>query len=368
MFGAAALTRHSVNILDVATALCSRYNSSIGCVNQHRVLSLMESLCRGASTCKVGNVVSALQIACNGLCTAARFHSAEENTGCLSGVLRWARLHSALQSLPHPCQILTFPLAWHRRMHITTAILNDLLFKIAVRSDRLCILVARLRDAFVTAYNLQRTNRGLGLHFREVLCGKMMTVMCFFQSDQLKPGAFWLPKPKKTLCYLLARLPPDYRVLSLPAGDSSQMEVLNAIPTGQRWPVGELNRLAGQLVRILCGPIACDPRHPAFLGATSCNNNTAELSGFAKAIRRANCLIPRRCSNTRHPCHDSKHALASFVTIGVAHQLKCNFHVSAHHVFGHSGNECADTATSLGIRGLISENNVPFFLPERFFF
>ena len=70
--------------------------------------------------------------------------------------------------MPHPFQILTFPLAWHRRMHITTAILNDLMFKIAVRSDRLCILVAGLRDAFVTAYNLQRTNCGLGLHFREV--------------------------------------------------------------------------------------------------------------------------------------------------------------------------------------------------------
>ena len=128
-------------------------------------------------------------------------------------------------------------------MVLPTAILNDLLFKIAVRSDRLCILVAGLRDAFVTVYNLQRTNRGLGLHFREVLCGrrKMMTAMCFgFQSDQLRPGALWLPKPTKTLCYLVAGLPPDYRVLSLPVGHSSQMEVLNVIPTGKRWPAGEL--------------------------------------------------------------------------------------------------------------------------------
>ena len=88
VFGAAALTRQSGNILDIATALCSRYNSSISCVNQHRVLSHMEGLCRGTSTCKVGNVVSALRIAHNGLCTAAIFHSTEENPGCLSGVLR----------------------------------------------------------------------------------------------------------------------------------------------------------------------------------------------------------------------------------------------------------------------------------------
>ena len=76
---------------------------------------------------------------------------------------------------------------------------------------------------------------------------------------------------------------------------------------------------------------------------------------------------------------DSKHAAS--VTLGVAHakrnitlartcnelllRLKCNFHVSAHHVFGHAGNagnECADVAASLGMRGFIFENNVHFFL------
>ena len=36
-------------------------------------------------------------------------------------------------------------------MSQSAAIFNELLFKIAVRSDRLCILVAGLLDAFVTA-------------------------------------------------------------------------------------------------------------------------------------------------------------------------------------------------------------------------
>ena len=45
--------------------------------------------------------------------------------------------------------------------------------KIAVRSDRLCILVAGLLDAFVTAYKLQRTNRGPGLLFRELVYGRI---------------------------------------------------------------------------------------------------------------------------------------------------------------------------------------------------
>ena len=42
----------------------------------------MEGLCRAAMSCKAGIVVGALRIACNGLCTAARFHT-EENPGCL---------------------------------------------------------------------------------------------------------------------------------------------------------------------------------------------------------------------------------------------------------------------------------------------
>ena len=84
----------------------------------------------------------------------------------------------------------------------------------------------------------------------------------------------------------------------------------------------------------------------------------------------------------RHPFSDPKHAAR--VTLGVVHakrnialarrrkglllRLKCNFHVSAHHVFGHAGhagNECADVAASLGMRGLISENNVPLFFGLR---
>ena len=39
-------------------------------------------------------------------------------------------------------------------------------------------------------------------------------------------------------------------------------------------------------------PTVCDPRLPAFLGATSCSNNTAELSGFAEAMRWAHSCIP----------------------------------------------------------------------------
>ena len=100
-----------------------------------------------------------------------------------------------------------------------TAIFDELLFKIAVRGDRICIMVAGLLDAFVTSYNLQRTNRGPGLNFKELKYGriKRMTPLCparahtyetmclGFHPEQLRPEAFWLSKPKKKFpCYLLA--------------------------------------------------------------------------------------------------------------------------------------------------------------------
>ena len=203
------MLRQSGDILDIARAICSSSNGALGFVNQHRVLSLMQGSCRTANSCEAGLIVGALRIACNclctaarfhtagenpgclvgcheeldclrhynrcptlfdhicfplarhqrvyftngylqrflslslvnglrraansckasvvvdasriacnGLCTAARFHTAEENPGCLLGVSRRARLHSELQAMLHPIRILMFPLAWHRRLHV----------------------------------------------------------------------------------------------------------------------------------------------------------------------------------------------------------------------------------------------------------
>ena len=46
-------------------------------------------------------------------------------------------------------------------------------------------------------------------------------------------------------------------------------------------------------VRVICGPVVCDPRLPAFLGAMSCSSNTADFTGLAEALRWANSFIPR---------------------------------------------------------------------------
>ena len=56
------------------------------------------------------------------------------------------------------------------------------------------------------------------------------------------------------------------------------MVASSATLMAQNWPVGWLPRFRQNFVRILSGLVMCDPRHRAFSGATSCCNNTAELT------------------------------------------------------------------------------------------
>ena len=72
--------------LDSASAICSRSKCALGFAHQHRVHLLVKGLCRRANSCKACLTVGALRVACNGLCTAARFRSADENPGCPLGM------------------------------------------------------------------------------------------------------------------------------------------------------------------------------------------------------------------------------------------------------------------------------------------
>ena len=82
---------------------------------------------------------------------------------------------------------------------------------------------------------------------------------------------------------------------------------------------------------VIFGPITCGPRHPSFLGATACSHNTAVLVyafSFTPHVARVAIGTAQAKRNI---------ALSRF-GIELLLQLKCNFHVSAHHVFGHAGN------------------------------
>ena len=102
--GAASMIRQSGNILDIAHAICTRSSHILGFVIQHRVHSLMNGLCRTASSCKAGLTVGALRVDCNGLCAATRSQTADENPGYLLGC---GEGQNCLRPLHSHC------LAWH---------------------------------------------------------------------------------------------------------------------------------------------------------------------------------------------------------------------------------------------------------------
>ena len=152
----------------------------LGFVSQHRVHLHTQGVCRTGNSCRRDLIVGALRIACNGLCTAAKFHNDEDDPGCRLGCTEaqdCLRHHNACPVLFKHLNPFSPGVA---ETIGRTAIFTDLLFNIAVRGERLCILVARLLDAIVTVFNLQRTNHGILLNFRQLMYGrvKMMNDVC----------------------------------------------------------------------------------------------------------------------------------------------------------------------------------------------
>ena len=131
-----------------------------------------------ATSCKNGLIVGVLSVACHGLCTAARFHTTEENPGCILGSLKVLIACGIKNCGPTLFDHLRFLWPGTGECISPTDIFNDLLSKIAVRRDRLFILVAGLTDAYVTSFNLRRTHRGLGLDFRQLMYGRSKNDDC----------------------------------------------------------------------------------------------------------------------------------------------------------------------------------------------
>ena len=175
----------------------------------------MNCICRTANTSKAGLIVGALRIAYNGLCTAARFHSADENPGCFLGC------GEGQDCLRHNNQCPTLL----RSLFAIWLGTGDMLFNIAVRNDRLCTLMSGLFDAFVTVFNLWRTHQDHGLNFRALMYGRIKMMTALFsgvgphlpddvlgiQPGTAQTGSFsGYPNPRKSfLCCPAAELLPD---------------------------------------------------------------------------------------------------------------------------------------------------------------
>ena len=139
---------------------------------------------------------------------------------------------------------------------------------------------------------------GVGPHLSDYVLGDL----ALNRSDQKLSG---YPKPKKKFpmppnCRTITRLTgndsPDWRLFT---DGGFERQVDGSDLAG--WGIAAVS--PDNFVRILCGPVTCDPRHQAFLGATSCSNNTAELTGFAEVPRWTNfsALVGNGCISSMIP-------------------------------------------------------------------
>ena len=120
--GSATMIRQSGNIIDIATAICSRADCVLGFLNQHRVHSLMKGFCRTTQLVQSwsyrGRPEDCLQWP-----VGARFHTAEGNPGCL------IRSATGLNCLRHYSRCPTMfdyfltIWSWHQRMYLTCSYL-----------------------------------------------------------------------------------------------------------------------------------------------------------------------------------------------------------------------------------------------------
>ena len=96
------------------------------------------------------------------------------------------------------------------------------------------------------------------------------------------------------------------------------MEDLSAKLPAPKWPTGELPRSLLTTLIEFCVALSCATLAiRRFLGATSRSKNTAELTGFAEALRCMNSIL--HGERVRILC-DSKYAAR--VALGVAHDRK----------------------------------------------
>ena len=116
------------------------------------------------------------------------------------------------------------------------------------------------------------------------------------------------------------------------------------------------------------GPVITTEAHPAFSGARTHSNNTAEMSAMIEALSFLGTRGPVARDVESCVYHDSKHAAGvslgtiqarTHVQLAFARQqsMLCTQHrlrLTMQHVYGHTGNlgnECADHAAALGSLG-----------------
>ena len=138
---------------DFAGPIACRASRVSGPISRHRVADFLPHVKRVSRASRPGLLVGFLHILCNGVCTAQRFHTAEDDHTCRSGC------PDAPDSLCHcnECPRLhNFFLSFWRDATMApprNCLPHDLTSRVFLRSLQYGILVLGILDAFVCAHH-----------------------------------------------------------------------------------------------------------------------------------------------------------------------------------------------------------------------
>ena len=337
-----------------------------------------------------GLLVGFLRILCNGLCTARRYHTAENDHTCrigcpdepgsLTHCNECPRLYNIFLSFWRHATILP-----HRNR-----LLHDLISRVFLRSLQYGIVVLGFLDAFVYAHHKHRLDSANAGNFGDCLTGRVrfMTAITPAYAHEYQtvclamhfPGVphhtFRLHQPKSRYSFL-----PNDRSITRELGNDYHGWAIYT-DGGTRAVDGEtfagwgvISRSPRGRIFVLFGPVITNEAHLAFSGARNHSNNTAEMTAMFEALSFLGPRGPVTHDDQSRIYYDS--VLAAGICLGttkarthVQLALACQqsmiraqhrLRLTMQHVYGHGvklGNECADHAAALGTFGLISSHNV----------
>ena len=268
--------------------------------------------------------------------------------------------------------------------------LHDLITRVFMRSLQYGIVVLGFLDAFVYAHHKHRPDSENSGNFGDCMKGRIrfMTAIteayahayqatCLARHMPAVPHQnFRLLKPKSRYPYLpnarsiTRERGKDYRGLAIYTDGGFRIvdgETLAGWSVISRSPHGRID--------VMFGPVVTTGAHPAFSGARTHSNNTAEMTAMIEALyflgphgdetRDEQSCIYYECMHAAGICLGTIQA-RTHVQLALACQRSMIFaqrklRLTMQHVYGHGvnlGNQCADHAAALGTVGLTSSHNV----------
>ena len=360
---------------DFAGPHSRRASRVLGPISRHRIADILHHMNIVSRASRPGLLVGFLRIQCNGLCTARRFHTAENDHTCRIGC------QDEPDSLTHynecPSLYNNFLSFWRRATILPprNCLLQDLISQVFLRSLQYGIVVLGILDAFVYAHHKYRLDSANAGNFGDCLTRRVrfmtaitpayahayQTICLAMHSPGVPRHSSPLPKPKSRYPFL-----PNDRSTTREFGNDYHGWAIYT-DGGTRVVDGEtlagwgvISRSPRGRIFILFGPVITIETHLAFFGARIHSNNTAEMTAMFEALSFLGPRGPVAPGEQSRIYYDSMHAAGiclgkiqarTHVQLALACQQSM---IRAQHRL----RLCADHAAALCTFGLTSSHNV----------